>query len=472
MKRFKVFIGGRWVETGETMDVINPYNGDVAGSVYVGGDSEFEEALAGASKAFDNTRRLSSFDRAEALAGIINGLKERRDELARTITLESGKPIKDSQVEVSRAINTFTIAMEEAKRIGGEVVPLDLAGGSHGRFAITRRFPIGVVLGITPFNFPLNLVAHKVAPALACGNTVIIKPSPRTPITALLLAEIIDKVGLPEGSFSVLPCRIETLDRFLNDDRIKMISFTGSAEVGWAVKARAPKKKTLLEMGGNAAVIIDVNADIDFAAGRCVAGAFAYSGQVCISVQRVYVHKEIFETFAERLVQKTEELKAGDPFDQKTVIAPMIDEKAIERIEAWINEAVKGGAKVLAGGKRRERFFMPTVITGTTPDMKVNCKEVFAPLVVLEPYSDFNSAVQEINNSVYGLQAGVFTNDIRKMLYAYENIDVGGVIINDIPTYRADHMPYGGIKDSGFGREGVRYAIEEMTELKLLTIGA
>ncbi|MBI5559936.1 MAG: aldehyde dehydrogenase family protein, partial [Deltaproteobacteria bacterium] len=330
--------------------------------------------------------------------------------------------------------------------------------------------PVGPVLAITPFNFPLNLVAHKAAPSMACGNPVIVKPASKTPLTALILGEIITEAGWPEGGVSVVPCENALAEKMVVDERIKKLSFTGSASVGWRLKGMAGGKKVTLELGGNAGVIVDEDSDVESAAKRCVAGAFSYAGQICISVQRIYVHKNIFERFKETFLENEGALRLGDPLDEETDVGPMIEEAALKRTEAWVKEAVQEGAMVLAGGMRKGNFFLPTVLTGTRPSMKVCSDEVFAPVTTLEAFDRFEEAVDRVNSSLYGLQAGIFTNDIKKVFYAFEKLDVGGVIAGDIPTYRADNMPYGGVKMSGFGREGVRYAIEEMTERKILVL--
>lgn len=471
MRDYRIFVGGEWLEGEERLEVRNPYNGEVVGRVALGGGDHFEKALSGAMEAFEEMKGLPAYRRAEALGRIVEGLEERREEIARAITLESGKPIRDARVEVGRAINTFTIAMEETKRLGGEVIPLDLIPGSERRLGLVRRFPIGVILGITPFNFPLNLVAHKVAPALASGNVIIVKPSPKTPITALILAEIVEKSGLPRGALSVILCPVDVLERYLKDERIGMVTFTGSAEVGWALKERIGRKKITLELGGNAGVIVHSDGDIEYAAKRCAFGAFSYAGQICISVQRIYIQEEVFQPFKELLLEYTDGFRMGDPLDEDTTLAPMIDEKALEKTERWVREAVDKGATILKGGRRRDPFFEPTILTDTKPEMKVCCQEVFAPLAILEAYGELEEAVARVNDSPYGLQAGIFTRDVSNILYAYERIEVGGLVVNDIPTYRVDHMPYGGVKMSGLGREGVRYAIEEMTEPRLLIMG-
>ncbi|MBI1910875.1 MAG: aldehyde dehydrogenase family protein [Deltaproteobacteria bacterium] len=469
-KKHPILINGKWLATQAELRVVNPYDKSIAGITYVAGENEIEEALASSSAAFEVLKSLPAYKKSEIILKVVEGLKARGEELARTITIESGKPIKDARGEVKRAQVTFQLAAEEAKRLEGTVMPLDIAPGSEGRFAIIRRFPVGTVLGITPFNFPLNLVAHKVAPAMACGNPIIVKPAPKTPLTALLLGEIITEAGWPAGGVNVIPCTNEDTQKMLEDERIKNITFTGSAKVGWMMKKLAGPRKITLELGGNAGVIVHDDADIEFAAKRCTVGAFSYAGQICISVQRIFVKESIFEKFKDMYLENCGRLKFGDPLDEFTEIGPMIEEAAAERTEAWVKEAVADGAQILSGGKRKGNYFEPTILTNTKPSMRVCGEEVFAPVVSLEPYSDFEEAVREVNSGLYGLQAGVFTRDMGRILHAYEKLDVGGVIVNDIPTYRVDNMPYGGIKMSGFGREGIRYAVEEMTEIKLLAL--
>ncbi|MCK4738518.1 MAG: aldehyde dehydrogenase family protein, partial [Deltaproteobacteria bacterium] len=368
---------------------------------------------------------------------------------------------------------TFSIAAEEATRLGGELLPLEVTEGTEGRSAIIRRFPVGVVFGISPFNFPLNLVAHKVAPALACGCPIIIKPASKTPISSLLLGEVVTNAGWPSGALNVVPCEIPFAEEVAKDGRVKKLTFTGSPRVGWMLKGKLAKKKVTLELGGNAGVIIHndlTGAEFDFAVKRCVGGAFGYSGQVCISVQRIYVHKDIFAKFSERFVSATKALRTGDPMSEKVQIAPMINEASLKETEARVADALLQGGKLLAGGKRDGVFFEPTILTNTNTRMTACSEEAFAPLVTLEPYSEFEEAVKLVNDSPFGLQAGVFTRDIKNIFYAYENIEAGGVIAGDVPTFRTDNMPYGGVKDSGFGREGVKYAIEEMTEPRSLVL--
>jgi glyceraldehyde-3-phosphate dehydrogenase (NADP+) len=371
---------------------------------------------------------------------------------------------------VDRAIMTFAIASEETKRIESEVVPMDWAAHGENRFAINSRFPIGVIAAITPFNFPLNLTAHKVAPAIAVGNTVVVKPASQTPLSALKLAKLVVDSGWPADAISVVPSDAKTFESFVTDPRVKKITFTGSPVVGWHLKQIGWRKKVTLELGGNAGVILHEDADIDYALGRIVTGGFGYSGQSCISVQRLFIHRPIFDRVRDELVARVSRLVSGDPSSDTTDVGPMISEDAAERVESWIGEAVAGGAKMLTGGKRKGAFVEPTIVVDATPEMKICAEEVFAPLIGLFPYDDFGDAIKDVDNSEFGLQAGVFTRDINRIWQAYRGIEVGGLIVNDIPTYRIDQMPYGGAKDSGWGREGIKYAIEEMTEPRLMVI--
>jgi acyl-CoA reductase-like NAD-dependent aldehyde dehydrogenase len=385
---------------------------------------------------------------------------------------EAGKPIRAARTEVERAIFTFTVAAEESTRIYGEYLPLDWQEYTAGRWGIVRRFPLGPIAGITPFNFPLNLVAHKVAPAIAAGCTMIVKPAPQTPLTALLLAETVQEAGWPDGALNVLPLSNEDAGLLVTDDRLKMLSFTGSAAVGWEMKRRAGKKKVALELGGNGAVMVHHDADLAFAAERCVAGGFAYAGQSCIAVQRILVERSVYGKFTEALLAGVSKLQLGDPLQESTDVGPLIRESDAIRAAEWIQEAVRAGARLLCGGQRQGSMLAPTVLTGTRPEMKVNCQEIFAPAVTIDPYDDALEAIRRINNSAYGLQAGIFTRDLKLLFNAYEELEVGGLISGDVPTFRIDHMPYGGVKDSGLGREGLRYAIEEMTEPKLLVMNS
>ena len=466
-----LLIAGLWKRTDEVLEVKNPYDGSIVGETYIGGEAEREEAILAAQKAFVAFKGISAFKRGELLFEIAAGVKERGEELAQTITMEAGKPIREARAEVGRACSTFLIAAEEAKRIEGELVPIDVADDVTKGFGVVRRFGIGPVLAITPFNFPLNLVVHKVAPALAAGNSVIIKPSPKTPLTSLILGEIIMEVaGLPTGAVSVLLCSDELTGKAVADERIRKITFTGSDVVGWKIKAASGTKRVTLELGGNAGVIIDEDADIEYAAKRCALGAFVNAGQVCISVQRIQVHKKVYNIYRDALVKEVAALNMGDPLKDETSFGPMIDEASLLNTEQIVEDAKAAGAEILTGGERKGNFFTPTVLGSVKADMRICKDEAFAPLVTLEPYEDYTQALASLNSSRFGLQAGIFSKDIGKIMQAYETLDVGGVIAGDIPTFRVDNMPYGGIKDSGFGREGVKYAIEEMTEPKLLII--
>jgi len=465
-----LFIGGKFTETDDVAVVKNPYDGSTVGEVCQARPNDVDGAISSAVGAFEITRKLPSYKRAEILRRVVEQLRSRKEELARTMTLESGKPIQYTRGEVDRAMLTFSVAAEEATRIPGEVVPLDLAIGSEKRWGVVRRFPIGPVATITPFNFPLNLVAHKIAPALAAGNTVVHKSPPQTPITSVLLAEIIQNSGIPDGAVNVISCSNETAEALSTDPRLKMLSFTGSPKVGWYLKSKAPKKKVLLELGGNAAVIVEPDIDLEFVAKRLAIGSFSNAGQICISVQRIYVHKDVYAKFKEVFIDETSKLKVGDPLDDEVVVGPMINSREAGRAAAWIKEAEDAGGKVLTGGERKGNIISPTVFEDVPPNVNLYCEEAFAPVAVMEIYSDFEDAIRKVNDTRFGLQAGVFTRDARKIFRAFDDIQVGGVVINDYPTYRIDNMPYGGIKDSGFGREGVRYAIEEMTEPKLLAL--
>jgi len=464
------FLDGRWIEDGDIVEVRAPYDGEVIGRVVQGRRQHAEAAIATAVKAFGTTRRLPAFERQRVLRRISAAIAERKLEFARTIAQEAGKPIKSARAEVERAIFTFNIAAEESTRIYGEFLPLDWQEFTAGRWGIVRRFPLGPVAGITPFNFPLNLVAHKVAPAIAAGCPIVLKPAPQTPFCSLMLAECVQQAGWPDGGLNVVPLSNEDASLLVSDDRIKLISFTGSVPVGWDIKSRAGKKKVVLELGGNAAVIVHSDADIAYAADRCVTGGFGYAGQTCISVQRILVEHSVYGKFTDLLVEGVKKLKAGDPLEESTDVGPLIRESDAIRTVDWIEEAVRGGARLLCGGTREGLVVEPTVLTGTKPDMKVNCQEVFAPVLTVEPYKHFDDALRQVNHSSFGLQAGVFTRDAKLLFQAYEELEVGGVIAGDVPTFRVDHMPYGGVKDSGFGREGLRYAIEEMTEPKLLVM--
>ena len=455
---------------GDPVEVRSPYDDAPVALVHRASPEAMEDAIAAAERAFAQTRRLPAWRRAEILERISAGIAERREELARTIALEAGKPIRTARVEADRAAFVFKVAAEEAKRLYGEVVPLDWLPGNEGRTALVRRVPLGPVAGITPFNFPLNLVAHKVAPALAAGNPIIIRPASQTPVSALKLGEIVLAAGWPAEAVAVLPSSTAAAAPLIEDDRIKLISFTGSPAVGWGLKGRAGRKRVTLELGGNAGVIVHRDADVAYAAERVAWGGFSYAGQSCISAQRIYVHREVYDRFADDLLARVRALAVGDPLDEATDVGPMIDLGAAERIEGWISEAVAQDARVLAGGGRRGTLFEPTVLADAREEMRIACMEAFAPLVALFPYDDVGEAIEAVGRSDFGLQAGLFTDSQAVIDMAFERIEVGGLMVNDVSTFRIDHMPYGGVKLSGFGREGLRYAIEEMTELKLLTL--
>jgi acyl-CoA reductase-like NAD-dependent aldehyde dehydrogenase len=464
------FVDGRWSEDGDVLEVRSPYDGSLIGRAIQGRREHAEAAIAAAVKAFATTRRLPAFERQRVLRRVAAGIAERKDEFSRTLSLEAGKPIKAARLEVERSIFTFNIAAEESTRSYGEYLPLDWQESTAGRWGIERRFPLGPVAGITPFNFPLNLVVHKVAPAIAAGCSMVLKPAPQTPLCSLLLAETVQEAGWPDGGLNVLPLSNEDAGLLVTDERIKLISFTGSVPVGWDIKRRAGKKKVVLELGGNAAVIVHCDADLAYAAERCIAGGFGYAGQTCISVQRILVERSVYGKFTDLLVAGVKKLKMGDPMDESVDIGPLIRESDAIRATRWVDEAVRAGARLLCGGCREGSMMEPTVLTATKPEMKVNCQEIFGPVVTVEPYENFDEALRRTNQSSYGLQAGLFTRDVKLLFQAYEELEVGGLIAGDVPAFRVDHMPYGGVKDSGMGREGLRYAIEDMTEPKLLVM--
>lgn len=463
-------IGARRVTAGERIEVRAPYDQSLVGVTWNASAEEMGAAIAETVRAAAVMREIPTYRRVQILRGISAGIERRKTELTRVLALEAGKPMKAARVEVERAVFTFSVAAEEASRIPGEVLPLDLLESTTGRFAITRRFPIGPIAAITPFNFPVNLVAHKAAPAIAAGCSILLKPAPQTPLCALLLNEIALEAGLPAGAWNTVPCSNDVAARMVTDERMKMLSFTGSAAVGWQLKQRAGKKRVILELGGNAGVVIHKDADLDYAAERCAFGGFSYAGQSCISVQRIFVHCEAESAFLEKLIPRVKALKVGDPLDEATDVGPLIRESDAARVESWLAEAVAGGAKIVTGGGRKGSVIEPTVLTQTSAAMKVNCLEIFAPVVTVTVYDDFEAVLAQVNDSPFGLQAGVFTRDASLIFRAFNKLEVGGVVAGDVPTFRVDHMPYGGTKDSGLGREGLRYAIEEMTEPKLLVM--
>ncbi len=465
---FEIYCAGEFQTTSEIVSVTNPYDGNEVAKTFLAGEAELNKAIEAAVRVADEMANIPSFTRYSILKQISEEILSLRQQFAELIALESGKPIRNALAEVDRSIQTFTIASEECKRLPAEYLSLDWTPAGAGKEGIVKYFPIGIVAGIAPFNFPLNLAVHKIAPAIAAGCPIVLKPSSITPLSTLMLARIIDKTDLPKGAVSILPMNRQTGNKMVTDERISLLSFTGSPEVGWKMKREAGKKKVVLELGGNAGVIISHATDIETAVKKCVTGSFSYSGQVCIHTQRIYVMKELFEAFAFRFVEKVKELKPGNPLDPDTDLAVMIDKTNAIRVENWVNEAVKGGATLLAGGKREGSFIQPTVLTDTNENMSVCSAEIFGPVVVIEPVNTFAEAIERINSGRFGLQAGVFTDSITEMNLAFNQLKVGGVIINDVPNFRVDHMPYGGIKDSGLGREGVKYAILDMMEAKLM----
>lgn len=464
------FVGGRPRRTGRTFPVESPYRGEVVAEVERPGPADVEDGLEASRRGFEAIRSVPAWRRAEWLDTVARQMLARKESFARTIALEAGKPIAQARAEVERAALTFRTSAAEATRIEGAFLPLDAGPGLEGRFALTRRFPVGPVACITPFNFPLNLVAHKVAPALAAGCSFVLKPASKTPLSALDLAGLLLEAGVPPEAVSVLPVGGSEASALLEDDRIRAVSFTGSAAVGWSLRRQAYRKKVLLELGGNAACVVDRGADLERAAARIATGAFAYAGQSCISVQRVHVHEEAFDEFLEALLARTRALAVGDPMEEATVVGPLIRPEDADRIERWVTEATEGGAALLAGGRREGSLVWPVLLTGTRPDMRVWAEEAFGPVAVVERFGALEEALEAADRSRFGLQAGIFTRDLAAALRAFERIEVGAVIVNDVPTWRADPMPYGGVKGSGMGREGPRYAIAEYTELRLLAV--
>jgi len=468
MNEYKIYVAGSFVTTQDKLEVTNPYHNELIATTYLAGKNEIEIAISKGKEAEKEMRDLPLYKRYEILMQIAQTIKEDRLRLAEILAQESGKPLRFALGEIDRAAQTFLIAAEESKRLPSEYFSLDWTPTGHGKEALVKYFPVGLISGISPFNFPLNLAAHKIAPAIASGNPIILKPARATPLSILELAKIIDKTDLPKGAISLFPTNRESGNLLVTDHRIKKLTFTGSPEVGWKMKSEAGSKKITLELGGNAGVIVSADADISKAVEKCLVGSFAYSGQVCIHVQRIYVQDTVFKQFVDLFIKGTSKLKFGNPLDETTEISSMIDEENAIRVENWVNEAVSEGAKILSGGKRKGNYYEPTVITNTKSQMNVCALEIFGPVVTIEKYSSFKEAIALLNNSQYGLQAGVFTNNINEINYAFNELEVGGVINNDVPSFRVDHMPYGGVKNSGFGREGVKYSILEMMEPRLL----
>jgi len=469
-KSYPYYLANKAVYANDDLKVYDKYTGELATSVAMADASVIDQAIIASVAATEPMRKMAAYERQEVLDHCVTRFRERFDELAEALCVEAGKPINDAQGEVTRLIDTFRIAAEEATRISGEVIPMDISPRAKGYSGMTKRVPIGPCSFISPFNFPLNLAAHKVAPAIAAGCPFVLKPASLTPIGAIIIGEVLAETNLPEGAFSVLPCRRDGADLFTEDERLKLLSFTGSPEVGWALKAKAGKKPVVLELGGNAACVVDQDADIDDAVTRIVFGAFYQSGQSCIGVQRIYLHENIYAECKEKLVSATQALTMGDPKDPETFIGPMISEKEASRLDTWVKEAVDAGATMLCGGNRDGAMMEATLLEGVAENQHIREEEAFGPVAIIDSFSDFNTVLDQINNSKFGLQAGIFTRDLYKAQKAWDTLDVGGVVIGDVPSWRVDHMPYGGVKDSGLGREGIRYAIEDMTELRLMVI--
>lgn len=469
-KNYPYYLANQPEQPNTDLAVTDKFTGEIATRVALADARAIERGIAATVEAAPALFAMPPYERQAVLEHCVDRFNERTDELAMSLCIEAGKPIKDSKGEVARLIDTFRIAAEESVRFNGEVMNLERNPKSKGYRGFTRRVPVGPCSFITPFNFPLNLAAHKIAPAIAAGCPFVLKPDHRTPIGALIIGEILAETDLPKGAFSILPCRHEDVDPFSKDDRLKLLSFTGSPKVGWMLKNQAGKKKVVLELGGNAACIVDADADMEDAVKRMIFGAFYQSGQSCIGVQRIMVHESVYEKFKENLVNATRELKSGDPKDEDTFIGPMIAEKEAKRLEEWIQSAVDAGGKVLCGGTRDGAILEATLMENVPKDQALCTHEAFGPVAVLSPFENFSDALAEANDSAYGIHAGVFTRDIYHMLEAWDTLEVGGVIIGDVPSWRVDHMPYGGVKDSGLGREGVRFAMEDMTEIRTLVI--
>lgn len=467
---YPYYLNNQAVHANRDLPVIDKYTGQVASRVALADEAAIDRAIGGAVAAAEPMRKLKAYERQAVLMHCVKRFTERAEELSESLCIEAGKPIKDSRGEVSRLIDTFRIAAEESVRMLGEVLPLDISARARDYSGMWKRVPIGPCSFISPFNFPLNLAAHKVAPALAVGCPFVLKPASLTPIGALTIGEVLAETDLPNGAFSILPCKRDGARLFTEDPRLALLSFTGSPDVGWDLKARAGQKKVVLELGGNAACIVDAGTDIADAVDRIITGAFYQSGQSCISVQRIFVHQSLYEPFKARLVAATRALKMGDPKHADTFIGPMISEAEAKRLEAWIDEARRAGAALLCGGSRQGAMLEPTLLEHVSKGLRLREDEAFGPVAILEPFDDFDAALREVNDSQFGLQAGVFTRDVYRTQRAWDELHVGGVVIGDVPSWRVDHMPYGGVKNSGLGREGVRWAMEDMTETRLLIL--
>ncbi len=467
---YPLYLNNKATQPNTDLEVTDKYTGEVAFRTALATPDIIEEAIAGTVRATEPMAKMASYERRDVLQHCVDRFRERYDELAYSLCVEAGKPINDAEGEVDRLIDTFRIAAEEATRNYGEVQPLDISARAKGYMGMWKRVPIGPCSFISPFNFPLNLAAHKIAPAIAVGCPFVMKPASKTPLGALIMGEVLAETDLPEGAFSILPTSRDGADLFTEDERLKLLSFTGSPDVGWTLKARAGKKPVVLELGGNAAVVVDKDADLDHALERVIIGAFYQSGQSCIGVQRIIIHADIYDTFKSMLVEKTKSLVSGDPKDRDTFIGPMISEKEAKRLKGWIDDAVDAGAKLLCGGDRDGAMLQATLLEDVPRDCDASAEEAFGPLANLSRFSDFDEALKQVNDSRYGLQAGIFTRDIHRILDAWDDLVVGGVVVNDVSSYRVDNMPYGGVKDSGLGREGIRFAMEDMTEIRNLII--
>lgn len=467
---YPYYLANEAVFANEDLTVTNKYTGASATKVALADASTIDAAIAAAESAQHALNKMTPYERQDILNHCVKRFEERYEELAYALCIEAGKPIKDARGEVTRLIDTFRIAAEESVRINGEIINLEVTPRAKGYQGMYKKVPIGPCSFISPFNFPLNLAAHKVAPALAVGCAFVLKPASRTPIGALIIGEILAETDLPKGAFSILPCSRDGADLFTTDDRFKLLSFTGSPGVGWDLKARAGKKPVILELGGNAACIVDEDADLDDAIERIVFGAYYQSGQSCISVQRILVHDSLYDEFKTRYVERVVNLKHGDPLEEDTFIGPMISVSEATRLDGWVKQAVDKGATLLCGGQRDGAMLEATILENVPSDADVNAEEAFGPVSIIQPFSDYDAALEEVNNSQFGLQAGVFTRDLYKAHKAWDTLDVGGVVIGDVPSWRVDNMPYGGVKESGLGREGIKFAIEDMTELRLMVI--
>jgi len=467
---YPLYLANEAQQPNTDLAVTDKFTGEVAFRCAQADAATIDAGIAAAVEAAEPMARMASYERQAVLQHCVDRFKERFDELAYALCVEAGKPIKDSEGEVGRLIDTFRIAAEESVRMTGEVQPLDISPRAKGYQGIWKRVPIGPCSFISPFNFPLNLAAHKIAPAIAVGCPFVMKPASRTPLGAIIMGEVLAETDLPKGAFSILPAHRDGADMFTEDDRLKLLSFTGSPDVGWALKAKAGKKKVVLELGGNAAVIVDHDADLDDALERVIFGAFYQSGQSCIGVQRIIIHADVYDRFRDMLVAKTKTLISGDPKDRNTFIGPMIDVKEASRLDGWVQEAVAAGGTLLCGGNRDDAMLDATLLENVPRNTKLYREEAFGPVAILSKFTDFDAALDEVNDSQFGLQAGIFTRDLFKMFDAWDRLDVGGVVINDVPSYRVDNMPYGGVKDSGLGREGIKFAMEDMTEIRNLVI--